>query len=152
MTCMGIVLRGVRLAWWCTTLTILPPASEMGTSALTSCPGMSFDAKSKTRKEVEVGVSDRAKTEDILLSLGFRKTLDVVKTRSIWHYQGAEICLDRIEGLGEFVELESLADNPADIGRKRDELIALMRDLGIEGELIRESYLEMLLKRKTENS
>jgi adenylate cyclase class 2 len=86
--------------------------------------------------------------QDILLSLGFRKTLDVVKERRIYHYKGAEACLDRIEGLGEFVELELMADNPADIARKRDELIALMHELGAEGELIRESYLEMLLAKK----
>jgi adenylate cyclase class 2 len=118
---------------------------EQNGKAYLTYKGKKLDTKSKTRKEVEVGVSDRSKTEDILLSLGFRKTLDVVKTRSIYHYRGVEICLDRIEGLGEFVELESMADNTADIPRKRDELIALLRDLGIHSELIRESYLEMLL-------
>ena len=86
--------------------------------------------------------------EDILLSLGFRKTLDVVKTRSIYQYKGAEICLDRIEGLGEFVELEMMAENAVEIPQKRDELIALMHELGVEGEQIRESYLEMLLAKK----
>jgi adenylate cyclase class 2 len=110
--------------------------------------GKKLDAKSKTRKEVEVGVSDFAKMQDILVSLGFRKTLDVVKERRIYHYKGAEVCLDRIEGLGDFVELELQADNPADIARKRDEVIALMRELGVDGELIRESYLEMLLAKK----
>ncbi len=121
---------------------------QNGTAYLTY-KGKKLDAKSKTRKEVEVGVSDRAKMEDILLSLGFRKTLDVAKTRSIYHYRGVEICLDRIEGLGEFVELESMAETTAEIPKKRDELIALMHELGIAGEQIRESYLEMLLTRKT---
>jgi adenylate cyclase, class 2 len=108
--------------------------------------GKKLDAKSKTREEVEV--SDFAKMQDILLSLGFRKTLDVVKERRIYHYKGAEACPDRIEGLGESVELELMADNPTDIARKRDDLIALLREIGVEGELIRESYLEMLLAKK----
>jgi adenylate cyclase class 2 len=86
--------------------------------------------------------------QDKLLSLDSRKTLDVVKERRFYHYKGAEICLDRIEGLGDFVELELQADSPADIARKRDELIALMQELGVEGELIRASYLEMLLAKK----
>lgn len=93
-------------------------------------------------------MSDFAKMQDILLSLGFRKTLDVVKERRIYHYKGAEICLDRIDSLGDFVELELQADSPTDIARKRDQLIALMHELGVEGELIRESYLEMLLAKK----
>lgn len=107
--------------------------------------GPKIDAKSKTRKEIEVEVSDFEKTRDILESLGFRKTLDVVKERRIYHYRGAEVCLDRIEGLGDFVELELQAEGPEDISAKRDALIALLRVLGVEGELIRESYLEMLL-------
>ncbi|MGA9141625.1 MAG: class IV adenylate cyclase [Methanocella sp.] len=121
---------------------------EQNGAAYLTYKGKKLDAKSKTRKEVEVSVGDRAKMEDILLSLGFRKTLDVVKTRSIYHYKGAEICLDRIDSLGEFVELELMADNTADIARKRDDLISMLCDLGIEGELIRESYLEMLLAKK----
>ncbi|OPY26067.1 MAG: CYTH domain protein [Methanocella sp. PtaU1.Bin125] len=110
--------------------------------------GKKIDAQSKTRKEVEVAVENKARMEDILLSLGFRKTLDVIKTRSIYHYGGVEICLDRIEGLGEFVELESMAENASEIPQKRDGLIALMRELGVEGGQIRESYLEMLMAKK----
>lgn len=120
---------------------------EQGDKVYLTYKGKKLDAKSKTRKEVEVGVSDRAKMEDILLSLGFRKTLDVHKERHIYHYKGAEICLDRLEGLGDFVEAESMAENGSDIGKKRDELIAILRGLGVDGELIRESYLEMLLKK-----
>lgn len=109
--------------------------------------GRKLDAKSKTRKEVEVEVSDREKMEDILLSLGFRKTLDVTKKRDIYHLNDAEVCLDHVNGLGEFVELETMASDMSGIGSKRDGLIALMRSLGVTGELIRESYLEMLLEK-----
>ena len=109
--------------------------------------GKKLDAQSKTRKEVEVEVSDFARAEDILQSLGFRRTLDVAKERRIYHYQGAEVCLDRVAGLGEFVELEAQVRSQAEVGPKRDELIALLRGLGVGGELIRASYLEMLLKK-----
>ena len=121
---------------------------RQGNKTYLTYKGPKLDAKSKTRKEVEVEVSDFDKTQDLLLSLGFRKTLDVVKERRIYHYRGAEVCLDRIEGLGDFVELELQADNKEDIPAKRDALVALLRTLGVEGELIRESYLEMLLAKK----
>jgi len=110
--------------------------------------GKKLDPGSKTRKEVEVEVADLKKTEEILLSLGFNKTLEVHKTREIYHLDGAEICLDRVEGLGDFVELETLAISDADIEARRDQLIAIKRGLGIKGDLIRESYLEMLLNKK----
>lgn len=111
--------------------------------------GKKIDAVSKTRKEVEVEIGDRNRMEDILTSLGFKKTLEVRKDRDIYHLNGAEICLDCVDGLGCFVELEVQAKDSSDIEEKRDELIKLMRGLGITEELIRESYLEMLLKKST---
>lgn len=107
--------------------------------------GKKLDAKSKTRKEVEIEVSDRTKTEDILLSLGYKKTLDVKKKRDIYHLAGVEACVDSVEGLGDYVELEAMAEDTTAVPQKRDMLIDLMRRLGVNGELIRESYLEMLL-------
>ncbi len=121
---------------------------KQGDRTFLTYKGKKLDAMSKTRKEVEVEASDFVKMQDILLSLGFRKTLDVSKERRIYHYKGAEICLDRVKGLGDFVELELQADGAAEIESKRDELILLMREIGIDGELIRESYLEMLLASK----
>lgn len=110
--------------------------------------GKKVDSGSKTRKEIEVEVGDRAKMEDILLSLGFRKTLNVHKEREIYHYKGAEISLDRIDGLGEFVEAEAKAEHEPEIEGRRNELVAVLRGLGVDGELIRDSYLEMLLKKR----
>lgn len=110
--------------------------------------GKKLDPKSKTRKEVDVEVADFTKMEDILLSLGYRKTLRVHKMRELYHLEGVLVCLDSVDGLGEFVELETLAVDDRDIPSRRDLLIESMRRLGIKGELIRESYLEMLLAKK----
>jgi adenylate cyclase class 2 len=110
--------------------------------------GKKLDAKSKTRKEVEVEVADFNKMEDILLSLGFKITLRVRKVREIYHLDGAVVCLDRVDGLGDFVELETLAADESEIEKRRDWLIVVMRRLGVQGDFIRESYLEMLLAKK----
>jgi adenylate cyclase class 2 len=110
--------------------------------------GKKLDAKSKTRKEVEVEVADFDKMEDILLSLGFKRTLRVHKIREIYRLDGAVVCLDRVDGLGNFVELETLAVDESEIEKRRDWLIGMMRGLGVKGDLIRESYLEMLLAKK----
>jgi len=120
---------------------------RQGSSAYLTYKGKKLDKVSKTRKEVEAQVCDPQKIEDILLSLGFRKTYSVFKKRDIYHLKGAEICVDRVEGLGDFVELETIAEDMSGMEKKRDELISVMRSLGIKGELIRESYLEMLLEK-----
>ena len=121
---------------------------EQGSRIYMTYKGKKLDPLSKTRKEVEVEVGDRDKMEDILISLGFKKTLDVIKERQIYHYKNAEICLDRVEGLGEYVEVEAMAENQKEIGVKRDEVIAILRELGVTADLIRESYLEMLLQKQ----
>jgi adenylate cyclase class 2 len=121
---------------------------DQGGQVYMTYKGKKLDQGSKTRKEVEVEVADLKKTEEILLSLGFRKTLEVHKTREIYHLDGAEICLDRVEGLGDFVELETLAVDESSMAERRDMLIDTLRGLGVKDGLIRESYLEMLLNKK----
>jgi adenylate cyclase class 2 len=121
--------------------------SEEGRVFLTY-KGKKLDAKSKTRKEVEVEVGDFCMMEDILVSIGFTRSLRVRKTREIYHLGDAVVCLDRVDGLGEFVEMETLVADTEGMEKKRDWLIAEMRRLGVAGELIRESYLEMLMKKK----
>lgn len=118
---------------------------QQGDRVFMTYKGKKLDAQSKARKEVEVEVSDFSRAEDILLSLGFTKTLQVSKTRLIYHYREAEICLDDVDGLGQFVEAEAQIATVAGLEKKRDELIELLRDLGVRGDLIRESYLEMIL-------
>jgi adenylate cyclase class 2 len=107
--------------------------------------GKKLDARSKTRKEVEVEVADFDRMEDVLYSLGYRTTLRVHKVREIYHLGGAVVCLDRVDDLGDFVELEAMAVDERAMAERRDWLINEIRRLGVTGELIRESYLEMLL-------
>lgn len=120
---------------------------QQGDRVFLTYKGRKLDPKSKTREEVEVQVCDRQKMEGILLSLGFKITLVVSKKREIYHLKGVEVCVDRVERLGDFVELEAIASDVTKMEKTRDELISLMRGLGVKGDLIRESYLEMLLRK-----
>jgi len=115
--------------------------------------GPLLDRVSKTRKEIEIdfaeGDSARRSMEEMLTSLGFVPRPAVVKDRT--EYEGRvdsldlHLCHDRVEGLGEFVELETLADESR-WTVARDALIALAARLGL-GESERRSYLVMLLER-----
>jgi adenylate cyclase class 2 len=110
--------------------------------------GPKLDPLSKTRKEVDVEVADFNKMEELVRCLRYKETLRVRKMREIYHLEGALVCLDKVDGLGEFVELETLAVDEEAIPQRRDFLIGTLRRLCDMGELIRESYLEMLLAKK----
>jgi adenylate cyclase class 2 len=66
----------------------------------------------------------------------------VTKQREIWLYENVRIHLDRVEGLGTFLELEAVFDgSPDGENAQRARIDFLMRELGIaEAELIGTSY------------
>lgn len=122
-----------------------------GTSVLTY-KGRKLDKVSKTREEFETAVEgDEARS--ILLSLGFKQSGRVRKSRDVYRYNDFIICLDKVEGLGEFVEIELMAESGpgSDIELHRKRIFDLFRELGVqESQSIRESYLEMILEKQAD--
>ena len=106
--------------------------------------GRKLDSVSKTREEFETPVDGTA-AQGILVSLGFFESGILKKTRDIYRYDDITICLDSVEGLGEFVEVETVADS--DIDSHRERLFEFLESIGIKKEdSIRTSYLEMLME------
>ena len=68
--------------------------------------GKRKDSVYKVREEFEVEVSDLDKIMGILMGLGYQETLVVEKKRVMWHLNDCEVCLDDVELLGKFVEVE----------------------------------------------
>lgn len=106
--------------------------------------GPRLGERSKTRHEQEVVVADGAAMEDILVRLGFMRVESVVKRREIFMLGSVEICIDNVEGLGDFVELETGGE---DMIRAESGLFALASDLGLD-RFERKSYLELKLEKK----
>jgi adenylate cyclase class 2 len=107
--------------------------------------GPKIDRFTKTREEIEIEIGDLEKMALILVRLGFRDVAKVSKKRKEYLLDGITVCLDAVEGLGDFVELEVQGDD-AEYGRARIE--KLRDDLGLFGSE-RRSYLEMLLENDT---
>jgi adenylate cyclase class 2 len=115
--------------------------------------GPLLDRQTKTREEIEVPIAPGAGAAEqmtaLLRALGFRPVRTVEKTRHPFHlsWQGRdfELALDSVFGLGEFLEIETLADadswQPA-----RDTLLSLAAALGLT-DSERRSYLQLLLDR-----
>ncbi len=119
--------------------------SVNGISVLTY-KGRKLDAISKTREEFETEV-DGSSALSILIALGFLESGVVKKKREIFKYKDIIVCLDKVDSIGEFIEVEICADS--DIKKHRDRIFDFLKHLGIkEEDSIRTSYLEMLLYKK----
>lgn len=113
--------------------------------------GPRLDATAKTRREIELPLAVVPATLDrwtgLLEALGFRQVREVAKRRRLatvrWQNEPVEVALDHVAGLGEFVELELLAD-AAGIAAAAACVESLALELGCTGPE-RRSYLEMLL-------
>ncbi|MDB5194992.1 MAG: putative Adenylyl cyclase CyaB [Parcubacteria group bacterium] len=81
--------------------------------------------------EHELTVSSRPELEAMLALLGFTPALRIYKERQTSHYQKWEICLDDVEELGSFIEVEQLAEHEEDVGPVSDSLIAFLESLGV---------------------
>ena len=104
--------------------------------------GPKLDPFTKTREELSVAVPDPDAMGQILDRLGFQPVARVEKVRRCYRFHDVEVSLDRVSGLGGFVELE-VQDLPLDIGRRMIE--DSMRMLGLE-RTERRSYLELMLE------
>lgn len=119
--------------------------------AVLTYKGKKLDAVSKTREEFETDV-DAVIMRNILLSLGFVESGVVKKTRAVFGLRDLTICLDSVDGLGEFIEVETIVESELDVDEYRARVFGFMEKLEIrQRDSIRVSYLEMLigmLKRK----
>ncbi len=115
--------------------------------------GPKVDATTKTRLELEVHVAGGASAfhtvGNLFRHLGFRPVRHVRKHRRVfrlsWGRWPVAVSLDRVEELGDFVELE-VAVEPSKIDSARKSLFQLASHLGLSGSE-RRSYLELLLER-----
>lgn len=81
--------------------------------------------------EYETEVKDPDATHKILQTLGWQPVIEVKKIRRKGKLGKYEICLDQVEKLGTFVELEKLTDDDADPETVREELFKELELLGL---------------------
>jgi adenylate cyclase class 2 len=124
---------------------------HVGEESFITYKGPKIDPTSKTRREIELplpgGTAGMRQWRELLEALGFRAVAEVRKHRRSGKIdcdgRGVEIALDEVEPLGNFVELEIVADE-AEVQPARNCLASLAAKLGL-GASERRSYLELLL-------
>jgi adenylate cyclase class 2 len=100
----------------------------------------------KAREELNTGVESGNVMGAILERLGFTAVAEVEKWREYYEYRGTLVSLDEVKGLGTFVEIEArtgpTGENPQEV------VMEIAKEIGVEGEPILASYLELLLAKR----
>ena len=116
--------------------------------------GPRLDLKSKSREEIEIGLTGDLSTNELaatlLERLGFRPVRRVAKRRTTFRLSAdgrvVDVSIDHVEELGLFVELETICDEQSwQIGREFVERTASSLGLGPE-QAERRSYLELVMQ------
>lgn len=121
--------------------------------------GPNLDDLAKVRQEIELNFEDDEKTKfrQMLFGMGFHSVAVVNKKRDsiavtidpLHNHSGphatVEVCLDQVEGVGCYVELELVVQQKTEIPSAKETLQALAAKLGITTQPTTVSYLEMLL-------
>lgn len=127
---------------------------RIGMKNLLTYKGPKIDAQTKTRLEIEVpaaeGEAIAGDLARLVTALGYRSVAVVHKKREVFELQRGEftlhICLDNVQSVGNFVEVEIVAEEKQ-LEEARSVLLKTADELGLK-QSERKSYLQMLLQLK----
>lgn len=100
-----------------------------------------------TAKELELEIGDDMIMHQMLQTIGFEAKVEVKKQRTETEYKGYTICIDEVERLGDFIEIEKIGTEESDREKEYAEMMQILETLGIRTEdLVTEKYFEMIQK------
>ena len=109
--------------------------------------GPKFEETSMTRKELEIPIEDDAAMSGLLVALGYHPVPSVIKCRKYLVLDHMTACLDSVEGLGEYLELEILVEQEEGRQQALQQIEERLLSLGYSmQDTTRISYLSMLEK------
>jgi adenylate cyclase class 2 len=109
--------------------------------------GPKLGTESQTRRELEISIEGGSDMSLILSALGYTQVLEVSKHRQMFRQGKITACIDHVDSLGDYLELEKMIDDQNDYPDAVGELYEWLSKLGLSNDsLTRYSYLELLLK------
>ncbi len=116
------------------------------TRAQINFKGKKIDQISMSRREYETGIEDPDCMEKILGAIGFTRAAGVKKTRNYLQRGELTACLDQVENLGNFLELEVIVRKENLRERYLSQMREILQELGLSMDnTVRASYLSMLM-------
>lgn len=111
--------------------------------------GPKLDKISMSRKELEIEIENASIMEEILQNLDFGKAAFVCKTRQYMRRNDITACIDQVENLGNFLELEILAESKDQKEKSLKRIEGILENLGYSMEdTTQTSYLSMLMNQE----
>ena len=115
-------------------------------SAAITYKGAKLDKISMSRQELETTVGDAKICRAILEHIGFWPVPSVEKLRQYYHKKNITACADMVMGLGDYLELEVIADSDEKKEQALEQIEEILQILGYSmQDTTRTSYLSMLL-------
>ncbi|MFH0952658.1 MAG: class IV adenylate cyclase [Patescibacteria group bacterium] len=106
------------------------------------------DQKAVSCDEYETKLTDAEAIKEILKRLDFIPIIIVDKKRSTWLYQGVEIAIDEVTGLGFYIELEAKGEFK-NIAEAKEHLYKVLKELKADvGEQDYKGYPHLLLEKE----
>lgn len=100
----------------------------------------------QSRRELETRVEDEHKMRQILLALGFRSAVEVKKRRKEYKKEDLTVCLDELDGLGNYIELEVVLPETESKSATENRLRKFLSELSFIRPVIEPlTYLELVM-------
>ncbi len=102
--------------------------------------------------EFECIVHPNSNIREIIETLGYIEVVQVEKVRYEGKHNGYNVCLDRVSGLGDFIEFELLTDQSINYLDFQKEVLLLLSNNGVEiDRTVDKGYDTMIYLNKQEN-
>ncbi|USS40688.1 class IV adenylate cyclase [Thermococcus aggregans] len=101
------------------------------------------DERNEEFDEIEVKVEDFEKTREILKRLGFKEDIWVKKHRYVYRLGNVTFELSRVEGLGDFLDIEVISE---DVEKAKREIWEVAKKLGLKEEDVEPRLYQELIK------
>lgn len=105
--------------------------------------------QSRDNHELETEVSSYQEMTKIFERMGWHEDIRINKHRQTAAFKGFELCVDALEGVGDFVEIEKLAKEEADAVSIQAEMWKILTSLGVaEEDRVHDGYYTLLRKQR----
>ena len=91
-------------------------------------------------EEHETAVADRDQMHHAIMAMGFRPTVRILKVRRTATLSDLVLCVDELDGIGVFVEVERMVPDDVSGEAVQAELARFVTSLGIEAERSAQTY------------
>lgn len=99
-----------------------------------------------------INIDDHEHVRNMLLTLGYRCTMTLTKTRSVWFLGDIHITLDHINGAGWFAEFAIMTHDETKLAEYRERLREKAAEFGLTDDMIEKQSYKQLVSAMQKNS